>query len=113
MVLQQRQLNTIQDRRMGGGKDHRRGKAIFLGFFPSVDAQAPAVSRLESGETGRWDRGAQIVAPTLGKCQEGIGYLGADAMPANVVGSDTAVTVTLKTSQRMQAAGFQRFTENI
>jgi hypothetical protein len=88
---------VFQDRCVGSGKDHRRSNPVFLGFFPSVDAQAPSVARLESGETGRWDRGAQIVAPTFGEFQKGIGDLGADAMPANVAITDTAVTVAQKT----------------
>ena len=82
---------------MGSGKDHRRGKTVFLGFRPSVDTQAPAVSRFESGESDRRVGGTQIVAPTFGEFQKGIGHLGADAMPADVVISDTAVTVAQKT----------------
>jgi hypothetical protein len=93
MALQLHQVSAVQDRCVSSGEDHRRGNTAFLGFFPSVDTQAPPVSRFESRETGSREGGAQIVAPVFGKFQKGIGHLGTDTMPADVVGSYTAVTV--------------------
>ena len=98
---------------MGSGKDHWRGKTVFLGFFPSVDTQAPAVSRFEPRETDRRAWGAQIVAPVFGEFQKGVGHLSTDTMPADVRGTDAAPTVALKTGQWIEAACVERLTENV
>jgi len=104
------QGDVIQDNAVRGGKNCGRRTDVFFGLLPSVDTQAPSVTRLEFRKTGGWNRGAQIVARMLVKCQESIGYLGADPMPANVVGPDTAVSVTQKTGHWLQAASLQCFT---
>lgn len=113
MALQLRQGDMIQDPAVGGGKDHRRGNVVFRSFFPSVDTQAPAVSRFKTREAGRWEWGAQVVAPGFGKFQENGGHLGTDTMPADVAGADAALTVAQKTGQWIEAACLKRFTEHV
>ena len=105
------QVHPFQGTDVGGFEHHFRCGARIQGFLPPGGAEAPAVSGLESGETGLG--AAEVVADAPAELEELGRHPGAHHMGAQVIGTGVAAPVPVEAGERVEAARLQLLTENV
>ncbi len=96
---------------VGRLEDHLRGVPGLVGLLPTRGAEAPAVSRQETGEPGA--RRRQVVAGLSRELEELGGHHGAHGVDAHVVGTGVAAAVPVEAGERIVAAVDQFATEHV
>ena len=74
-------------------------------FMPASDAKTPTVACFEAREIALWRY--QIVTAGIGEFEKLIGHLSADGMYPDIAGTGAAVTVSVKTCERIPATAAQ------
>jgi hypothetical protein len=62
--------NEFEHPLVAGFEDHRRSAPRLEGLFPTQGAQAPAISRTQTGKTVRRHGSGKVVASGLGELQK-------------------------------------------
>ena len=78
---------------------------VFERVFPARDADAPAIARFEPGESPFTMRCHQIVAIEHGEIQKLAGRLHADRVLPDIFSAGATITIAIKPSHRIAAAG--------
>ena len=76
-------------------------------LLPAVDAETPAVARLEPGEIPLGGRRTQVVAALLRKLQEFRRHFGADDVDAPVFGAGLAAACAIEAGVRLELTDLQ------
>lgn len=95
----------MQGRFGGRFEDDGAGVAGVEGFFPASRANAPAIAGLESGESVKRHRGAEVIAARLAEGEEFFVHFAADRVAAAVLGPHLAFAVAIESGDRIRAAG--------
>jgi len=98
---------------VGGGEGHGRGAAGIEGFFPTGDAEAPAVAGFEAGEIEFGGGGGKIVAAEEGEIEELFGGFNADGVQADVSRAGATVAVAVEAGHGFAAAAGEWFEEDV
>jgi len=69
-------------------------------FAPGGGAHAPSVARLETGETEFWGRRNEVIAAPSRKREKFLGYLHADDVQPNILGSGVAAAIAIEPGAR-------------
>jgi hypothetical protein len=98
---------------VGGGEGHGGSAAGIEGFFPTGDAEAPAVAGFEAGEVplGSWS--GEVVAAEEGEVQELLGGFDADGVLTDVSGTGAAVAIAVEPGHGFAAAAGEWFEEDV
>ncbi len=78
---------------------------VFERVFPARDADAPAIAGFEPGEPPFRMRCHQIVAIEHGEIQKLAGRLHADRVLPDIFSTGATITIAIKPSHRIAAAG--------
>jgi len=84
-----------------------------VGLLPTLNADAPVISRFEAGKAIFRTRRDQIVANGGLVLQEFVTELDADGVLAQVVGAGIALAVAIETGKRIGTASLQGGAENV
>lgn len=98
---------------MGGFQPDGGDDTGIIRLFPAFDADAPAVTGFEAGETPLRAGRDEVIADHLLVAQELFGHQDADGVFAGVFGAGIALAIAIKASQRICAAGLQDATKNV
>ena len=96
---------------MSGMKVHRWRDTPFQRFVPASHAKTPTIAFLQSGEAIL--RRYQVVAAGIREFEEFVRHLSADRMETAIARTSSAVTVSIKPSERITATAAQLSTKNI
>jgi hypothetical protein len=96
--------DNFQNRFMSGVENHGWSDTGFEGLFPSDGAEAPAITRLQAGESISRGRSAEIVAEDTGVDEKGIGHFGTNAVSAGILGIGATVTGSIESGLWRKAA---------
>jgi len=111
--LQLLERHDLQGHRVGRLEHDLRCGVGVQRLLPACRAQAPAIARLQPGETVfRHGRG-QVVAPGLGEGQELGRHDGANRVQAHVLAAGIAAAITIEAGQRGEGAGLQRSAQHV
>ena len=98
---------------VSGGEGDGWGAAGIEGFFPTGDAEAPAVAGFEAGEVPLGSGGGEVVAAEVGEIEKFLGGLNADGVQADIAGAGAAVAVAVEAGHGFAAAAGERFEEDV
>lgn len=98
---------------VGGGEGDGWGAAGIEGFFPTGDAEAPAVAGFEAGEVPLGSGGGEVVATEIGEIEKLLGGLNADGVQADIAGAGAAVAVAVEAGHGFAAAAGERFEKDV
>ena len=98
---------------MGRFEIDRRGAALIERRFPPRDADAPAISRFQSGKTPFRHRSHEIVSIEHGEIEKFLGDFDTDGVQAQVFGTRAAISVPIKSRERIAATALQLGAENV
>jgi hypothetical protein len=98
---------------VGGFEDDRAGRSGLLDLKPAGSTDAPAIARLETGETELGHGGAEVVAQRLGGCEERCVDDAADCVDAVVFGACLAAARAVKARHGLTAADVERLAEDV
>jgi hypothetical protein len=98
---------------VGGFEDDRAGGSGLLDLQPAGGTKAPAIARLESGETELGHGSAEVIAQGLRGCKKGSVDDAANGVDAMVFGSCLAATRPVKARHGFAAADVERLAENV
>ncbi len=83
------------------------------GFLPALDAEAPAIPRLKSGETEARLRGGEIIAHLAAEHEKGLSHDSADGVHAAVVRAGLAIAVAVEAGYGVHATGLELAAEDV
>jgi hypothetical protein len=98
---------------VGGFEDDRAGGSGLLDLQPAGGTDAPAIARLEAGETELRHGGAEIIAQRLGGFKEWSVDEAADGVDAMVFGTGLATAGAVEASHGLAAADVERLAEDV
>jgi hypothetical protein len=99
--------HKVQDILVRGSQDNLGRKSRIKGFFPAQGAQTPFIAMLETGEAIFRARRNEVVAHGTRKAQKLISYNRANNMPTCIIGTSSAIAITIEAGKRIFAATFE------
>ena len=80
---------------------------VFESRLPAGYADAPFVTRFESGKSPLRDRGHEIISVKHGKIEKLARHFHANGMQADIFGASPTITVSIKAGDRIATTAFQ------
>jgi hypothetical protein len=108
--------NDFEGVLVGGFEDDRAARASLLDLKPTRSTDAPAVAGLEAGEFILRHGGGEVVAKSLGGCEEGSVNDATNGVHARVVGTCFAATGAVEAGRRvfrLATAGVEGLAEDV
>lgn len=99
------EVDEFEGGNVGGFEDDGGSHAGFMGFHPTVQAEAPVVAVGEPGEVPFRARRDEVIAPVPAEFQKFMGHDGADGVLSKILRVEDAIAAARKAGHGIGAAG--------